>query len=89
MSEFNLPPGVSSNQIPGNTPKDEASDKMISLLDDAAWIAVTWGYSEEEFLNEAKRSFAGAQGQMDAAIADMEDEPDEWYDEHFYEAEEE
>lgn len=33
MSNSNLPPGVSSNDIPGNRPEDEADEQFIHQLD--------------------------------------------------------
>lgn len=35
MAGFNLPPGVSVSDIPGNRPEDEAYDRLVQKLDEA------------------------------------------------------
>lgn len=87
MGNSNLPPGVSSNMIPGNRPQDEGAEKILLFLDDAAYHAVCWGWTEEQFLDEAKRTFAGSLKQMDETMKQLLDEPDPY--DGFYEAEEE
>jgi hypothetical protein len=61
VAGFNLPPGVSVWDLPGNTPEDEAWEEAIEALDIAFYKAARARVTEDEIREVQQRALKRAE----------------------------